>query len=320
MHHLGDGPVRVARLPLAVAFLVAFAGMMLGAEAPRAAEPAAMAPAGVAFDTLPIVAPRESDSTAVLKLQAIVVTGANPIKDKLTWTVVRPASGDQPAVAVARQTAAQPLFKLPPGDYLVEASWQGIRSQRPISIKASRPTTFVMNFNTGSIKIKMIPYTGAEVISTPVQWDIYPHKKGLGGNLDPAMRVASVSSPQQQFTLPAGQYIVRASYSGTTADLVIPIEAGHTYKYTINLYAANVKLTPVGAKGEDIVWSVFRQKLDEHGNRTLVQTRTGGSPTLLLREGNYIVAARQGNLAGETLVQVAAGTTPKVKVTLKKKS
>lgn len=313
--------MRVARLPFAVAFAIAISGIMIGAEAPKAEEQAAiLAPLAVAFDTMPISAPTESESTAVLKLQAIVVTGANPIKDKITWTVVRPESAGQPAVALARQTAAQPSFKLPPGSYVIEASWQGLRSQRPVTISASKPTTFVLNFNTGSIKMKMIPYTGAEVISTPVQWDVYPHKKGLGGNLDPAMRVASVSSAQQQFTLPAGQYIVRASYGGTTADLVVPIEAGHTYKYTINLYSANVKLTPVGAQGDNIVWSVFRQKLDTHGNRVLVQTRTEGSPTLLLREGNYIVAARQGDKAGETLVQVAAGTTPKIKITLKKKS
>jgi hypothetical protein len=149
-----------------------------------------------------------------------------------------------------------------------------------------------------------------------VQWDIYPHKKGLGGNLDPATRVASVSAPQQDFVLPAGQYIIRASYNGTTADLVVPVEAGITYKYTINLYAANVKFAPVGAKGEDIVWSVFKEKPDPNGNRVLVQTQTGNSPVMLLREGRYIVAARQGNKGGELPLVVSAGTKPTVKVTL----
>lgn len=315
---MGEITVHTARLLCAAAIATFGLGIAPGGIGSGIADdqaPAA-APMLASFDALPLDAPAANAATVVLKLQAIVVTGAKPIKDPIAWTVVRPATEGKPAVAVARVSKAEPTIKLPPGNYIVEANWNGMRSQREVGLVAGKPSTQLFNFNSGAIKMKMILYTGAEVVNKPVQWDIYPHKKGLGGNLDPATRVASVNAPQQDFVLPAGQYIIRASYNGTTADLVVPIEAGHTYKYTINLYAANVKFAPVGAKGEDIVWSVFKQKPDAAGNRVLVQTRTGNSPTILLREGNYIVAAQQGSKSGEAMLQVSAGTKPTVKVTL----
>lgn len=315
---MGDEPVHIARLLCAAVVAVVGLGIAPGGIGSGIADDQAPAPAPmlVSYDALPLDTPAADTATAVLKLQAIVVVGAKPIKDPIVWTVVRPDGDGKPAAALARQTKAEPTIKLPPGSYIVEANWNGMRSQREVAIVAGKPSTQVFNFNTGAVKIKMIPYTGAAVVATPVQWDIYPHKKGLGGNLDPATRIASVSAPQQEFVLPAGQYIFRASYNGTTADLVVPVEAGHTYKYTINLYAANVKFTPVGAKGNDIVWSVFKAKPDPNGNRILVQTQTGNTPTMLLREGHYIVAARQGNKSGEAMLVVSAGTKPTVKVTL----
>jgi hypothetical protein len=311
-------PVRTARLLFAASIAIIGFGGAPGGSGGAAADDQAPAATTtlVSYDALPVETPAANTTTAVLKLQAIVAAGAKPIKDPIVWTVVRPDGNGQPAAAVARQTKSEPTIKLPPGSYIVEANWNGMRSQRSVDLIAGKPSTQVFNFNTGTVKIKMIPYTGAAVVATPVQWDIYPHKKGNGGHLDPATRVASVSAPQQEFVLPAGQYIFRASYNGTTADLVVPVEAGHSYKYTINLYAATVKFSPVGAKGDDIVWSVFKQKPDANGNRVLVQTQTGNSPSMLLREGNYIVAARQGNKAGEAMLAVSAGTNPKVKVTL----
>lgn len=279
-----------------------------------AAAPAPAPAAPIAYSDLPLSA-LPPGGTAPLHLQAIVVQGAKPIKDPIIWTVVVPAANGQPAQAIARVTKAQPKLDLPPGNYIVEANWNGARIEKKVLVQAGKTRTEVLNFNAGTITMKMIPHTGAAAISNPVQWEVYPHLKGAGQKLDPATRVASVSAPSQSFVLPAGNYIIRASYGGATADLVAPVEAGITYKYTINLYAGKIGFS-ANSQAADILWQVYRAKPEQDGTHRLIATQTGAAPSFLLREGRYYVVATAGGKTGQSQFEVFAGNNAKVKVTL----
>jgi len=269
-----------------------------------------------AYKDLPLEAPKAADSTGTLKLTAVVATGAiKNIADPIAWTVVRKADGGVPQAVVARDKAPTVTFKLPPGKYIVEGIWKAIVVQREIEVPTGKPYTVLFNYNAGTISLKMIPYSGAAPITSAVKWELYFMRKGNGANLQDNDKLFMVVAPTQQFSLPAGNYVVRASYGGTSADLVMPIEAGHSYKYTINLYSAQVTFNAAGAD-KTTSWQVLRAKPDGDGQRRMVASQTGVSPTFLLREGKYIVKVATGNLHAEQAFEVKAAknTTMKIKL------
>jgi hypothetical protein len=269
-----------------------------------------------AYKDLPLEAPKAADSTATLKMTAVVATGAiKNIADPIQWTVVRKANGGIPQAVVARDKSATATFKLPPGKYTVEGIWKAIVVQRDVDLPAGKPHTELFNYNAGTISLKMIPYSGAAPITSAVKWELYFMRKGSGANLQDNDKLFMVVAPTQQFSLPAGSYVVRASYGGTSADLVMPIEAGHSYKYTINLYSAQVTFNAAGAD-KTTIWQVLRAKPDGDGQRRMVASQTGTSPSFLLREGKYIVKVATGGLHGEQAFEVHAAKNATVKVKL----
>jgi hypothetical protein len=133
--------------------------------------------------------------------------------------------------------------------------------------------------------------------------------------------VAQKTISSASFTLPAGSYVIRAGYKGTQSDLVIPLQAGQSYNYTINLYAGQAKLTavkPTGPTREPVEWKIVREKPGADGKYQLVTTSSESSPQLLLREGNYLVLGRVGDLWGVQPLSIKAGRITTTKVALKR--
>jgi hypothetical protein len=271
-----------------------------------------------AYKDLPLETPKPADATGTLKLTAVVASGAyKNLTDPIRWTVVRTATGGVPQAVVARDKNATATFKLPPGKYVVEGIWKAIVVQRDVEVPSGKPLTTLFNFNAGTISLKMIPYTGAPAITSAVKWELYFMRKGAGANLQDSDKLFMVVAPTQQFSLPAGHYVVRASYGGTSADLVMPVEAGHSYKYTINLYSAKVTFSAAGTD-KNTTWQVLRARPDNDGQHRMVASQTGESPTFLLREGKYIMRVSTGDKKGEEPFEVKAARNSTVKVKLAK--
>jgi hypothetical protein len=116
--------------------------------------------------------------------------------------------------------------------------------------------------------------------------------------------------------------VIRAAYKGTQSDLVIPMAPNQSYTYTINLYAGNAKLSAANVGGttlkKGVAWQIVRAKPSADGTYQLVTSSADASPQLLIREGNYLVVARQGDLWGTEKLSIKAGRTTSVKVKLKK--
>jgi hypothetical protein len=168
------------------------------------------------------------------------------------------------------------------------------------------------------LTIGMIPNSGRGFISDPIDWQVFTYAKGTTEN---GQLVAHKSLSSANFTLPAGSYVIRAGYRGTQADLVIPLQAGQSYNYTINLYAGQAKLTAMKLTGpahEAVDWKIVREKPDADGKYQLVTSSSQASPQLLVREGNYLVIARIGDLWGVQPLSIKAGRITTTKVTLKR--
>lgn len=263
------------------------------------------------------LAPDAGVATARVKLDAVVAYGAQPMTTPLQWTIIRPASSSGPEQVLLTQSGVAPQFDMAPGRYIVQASTGAMTVQQEVIVSAGE-SKHTINFNAGFLTMSMIPHTGAQPISTPILWEVFEYRKG---GVTPDALVTSASAAAQAFTLPAGAYVVRASYNGTTADLVVPLDPGRTYNYTINLYAGTVGLTAVsesgGSIGEGVVYEIYKAAPDQNGERTLIATYNGGASTVMLREGSYLLVARGAGMQGEIPFQVAAGQKGNVKVVMK---
>ena len=166
--------------------------------------------------------------------------------------------------------------------------------------------------------IGMIPNSGRGFITEPIDWQVFTYSKGTTEN---GQLVAQKSMSSATFTLPAGSYVVRAAYKGTQSDLVVPLQPGGSYNYTINLYAGQAKLVavkPTGPAREPVEWTVVREKPGLDGKYQQVTTLKDASPQILVREGNYLVIGRIGDMWGVAPLAIKAGRITTTKVTLKR--
>jgi hypothetical protein len=248
-----------------------------------------------------------------LHVQAVLAEGARKaVTGPVTWTVTELFNDKKPGEVVGSKTEASPTFSLPPGKYLVTGKMGEAQGQETVEL-TSAPVTVNVNLNAGVLRVNLIPYAGAKVVSDPVHWELFNYSRGSGAKA----RVSEANAPAWEFILPAGGYVLRAAYEGTLSELVVPLAAGQTFNYTLNLYAGTVKTAAVTEKGggfkDPVSWEVVRA-----ADRTqLVTSASSPSGQFTLREGRYIVLARQGNLAGEAPLEVKAGKSSSVKVTMK---
>jgi hypothetical protein len=265
--------------------------------------------------------PIPSGPPTKVTLQASVMQGAKPLRDPLVWTISVPLAGtiDRPGAQVATQNGPKGEFALPQGTYVVTIK-DAEAIIHSVMIVGATPISKVIPLNVSVVGVKMIPYTGAKVITQPIHWEVFSSALGAPG---PRSKVVDAFAPQTYFTLVAGYYVVRAHYSDIHADLAMLVEPGVTYSYTVDLYAATVAAKVVDHAGKapkgDVTWEVIRTAVDAAGQHQVVASNKGANPSFLLREGNYMVIATAADGSkGQAAVAVRAGQTSRITVKLAK--
>jgi hypothetical protein len=243
--------------------------------------------------------------------------GGNQIKTPVTWTVTKLDKSGQPeAKPTAVQTAATFKGELKTGHYVVLAQSQGIAVKEKVFVGSDKLShNLVMGM--ARISLNMITSRGRKPITDPIEWEVYTYQKG---KTEAGVLVDKFKGSTANFSLMAGGYVVRAKYKDTKADLVVPLAAGQSYDYTINLYAGYAKLAAVANKKavkQNVTYQIVRQKPNENGEYELVAEKQGASPNVMLREGNYVLIARYGKMWGRQDLSVQAGQTKTVKVTVR---
>jgi hypothetical protein len=289
-------------------------------------------------------------------LNAVASPGGPALNQPVEWKVTKLDKTGAP-IGEALATGKAPVLKtdLKPGAYVILATLGDIKIQqglmvgsgtetRNIVIAAKTPAASTASaaapastakatqttaaakpalpnpavVGSAKLTIGMIPNSGRSAITEPIKWQVYTYSKGDTEN---GVLVANQNAPSGVFTLPAGSYVIRATYKGTQSDLVIPMTAGQSYKYTINLYAGQAKLTavtPTTAARDSVSWQIVREKPDETGKYKLVTSSAEASPLLWVREGKYLVVARVGDMWGVQPLSVTAGRVTTTKVKLKR--
>jgi hypothetical protein len=176
-------------------------------------------------------------------------------------------------------------------------------------------TSAAMAQGTGTIELSMIPSVGAARVDGPVHWEILTYARDEQGR---RWAVADGVGAVRTFTLPEGTYAVRGTYSGIVANHIVEVKADVAYNYVLNLYASWVRLVAVGKESgrafqDSVQWEVYRASDLEEGKPQVAST-SEPQPRLLLREGSYVVKARQSLFAGEAAITLEPGPGRDVEV------
>jgi hypothetical protein len=169
--------------------------------------------------------------------------------------------------------------------------------------------------NTGTIELSMIPNVGAATVKEPVHWEVMTYARDAQGR---RWAVTDGVGAVKTFELPAGTYTVHGCVSGIQATHTVEVKAGAKYTYVLNLYAAHVKAVAVGKESgrafqDTIDWTVYRADDAAAGKPPLV-TVSAAQPRLLLKEGRYLIEARQDTFSGQIEVTVVPGETREIRV------
>lgn len=253
----------------------------------------------------------------------VTISAANGVDGKaitepVSWTIVKLDKNGKPAKKPAVQEAAAVLkTKLKPGQYQVLGQAKGMAAKQTFTV-GKEPVVRTVTFGMSEIMIKMITSKGRKPVKEPIQWEMLTYVKGQpnGGQL-----VDTVKAPTATFQVPAGGYVVRATYNGATADLVVPLKPGQSYEYTLNLYAGYTEPAAFNGKNkimQDVTWQIVRTKPNDKGEYELVAEHRAPEPKIMLREGKYLLIARYGDMWGKETLNVTAGELGKVKVKLVK--
>src|SRR5262245_4127892 len=241
-----------------------------------------------------------------------------PINEPISWVVSKLDSNGKPSKTPTIQEASKVLkTKLKPGQYQVLGMAKGMTAKQVFTV-GKEPVVRNVMFGMADISIKMITSKGRKPVTEPIQWEMITYVKGAP---DKGQHVDMVTAPTASFTVPAGGYVVRASYKGVVADLVVPLKAGKAYDYTLKLYAGYTDaLAFNGTKKimQDVTWQVVRAKPNAKGEYELVTEVKSSKPNIMLREGKYLLIARFGEMWGKEDLNIMAGEVIKTKVKLVK--
>lgn len=240
------------------------------------------------------------------------------ISEPVSWTVTKLDKNGKPSKSPTVQQAA-PVLKttLKPGQYQVLGQAKGMLAKQTFTV-GKEPVARTLTFGMSDISIKMIMSKGRKPVTESIQWELLTYVKGQP---DKGKHVDMVTAPTAHFSVVAGGYVVRATYKGITADLVVPLRAGQAYDYTLNLYAGYADAAAFnGSKKvmQKVTWQVVRQKPNEKGEYDLVTEVTSTEPKIMLREGKYLLIARFGDMWGKENLNVTASEVAKIKVKLVK--
>lgn len=259
-----------------------------------------------------------SASEAEVTINAANGADGKAMTEKISWTITKLDKNGKPGkTPTVTEAAAVLKTKLKPGQYQVLGQAKGMAAKQTFTV-GKEPVVRTVTFGMSEISIKMITSKGRKPVNDPIQWEMLTYVKGKP---DGGTRVDIVTAPTASFVVPAGGYVVRASYKGTTADLVVPLKAGQAYDYTLNLYAGYTEAAAFNGKNkvmQDVTWQVLREKQNAKGEHELVAEQVGAEPKIMLREGKYLIIARYKDTWGKERLNVTAGEVAKVKIKLGK--
>jgi hypothetical protein len=255
------------------------------------------------------VAEPDAPANPNVSFTAVVAPGAEPIKDGMKYRIWR-KSGKR--YYLAHEIGHSDKVALAPGDYRLEAKYGRAVKVEDFQVVSEKPMVHTVDLNAGWATLRLISHLNGKPLDGPTEWDLYTYGRGKDGK---RVKIDSSGKTQPAYVLSAGHYYVEARHGEAEVNHVIEITAGHRYTYTLNLNAGTMRTFAEVAEGVDpmkpIVWEVYPA---EGGDP--VARNVAPEADFVLNEGRYVVVASQGDIVSRREINVRAGQSQDLHLTL----
>jgi len=249
---------------------------------------------------------------AQVRLTALLTSDGQKIDRDLVWRVFR--SDDDPSgksKLISTHRTPNPVLRVAPGDYVVNAAFGRANVTRKITVKADAAgeTTERFVLNAGGMRVTAkVAETAAPV--TSVTYSIYSDRDQTG---DRRLIISSVK-PGLVIRLNAGIYHIISSVGDANAIVQsdVTVEAGKLTEATVTHSAAKATLKLVSRPGGEALagthWTIKTQQ------GVVVKESSGALPTHVLAPGTYTAIARSQGKTLQRSFTVTDGQATQVEV------
>lgn len=224
--------------------------------------------------------------TGVLRLDASYAETGTPISAGLIWRIFEERPGADTPALVARSDEPEPAIALPPGNYVIHASYGYASQTQRITMLWSDIATS-LRVSAGALSVRGV-VSDAPVPPTEIRYAVYVP---VGGDQEGRLVAANVRG-DEIVRLPEGTYHVVSTFGDGNSIMRtdIEVEAGQITEATLNHRAATVTLKLVGYAGGEAYAGTAFSVLTPGGD--VVREAIGAFPSVTLAEGEYVVIAR----------------------------
>jgi hypothetical protein len=239
----------------------------------------------------PVAAPAspQRSAQALVNLSAVFAGETNVIPAGLIWRILRDDDQGRPQI-VQRSDLANPAISLPPGGYIVHATYGFASASKRITLRAGDTTNERLIIGAGALRLGAA-IGGIPIAPARVTFSIFVP---IGNDLEGRLVQANVR-PGDLVRLPEGNYHIVSNYGDTNAitRTDLRVDSGRITDATIPHRAATVTLKLVTAPGGEALAGTAFSVLTPGGD--VIREAIGAFPQMILAEGDYIVIARQDN-------------------------
>ena len=258
---------------------------------------------------------RPAEEKQGLRLRAKLTATMRAIGKPVEWTVYRVENMEEALwKQVAAIRAAEPVFKLEPGTYLVRARYGFVTASKMMSVSGGKLTDATFVLNAGGIRI----LSHLVFVDTPhgmrATHFIYTGEADENG-----MRTLIAKSETQGeiIRLNAGKYrvISRLGDANSVVSTDVEVSPGVLTAVEVNHKAGVLTLKIHGGDGDTPADKTDLVVFDENG--ALVTRARGGKTTTILAPGRYTVSAEQAGRKVTTDFDIRIGEDKALNLTLK---
>lgn len=261
--------------------------------------------------------PQQAERAAAgLAMTATLTEDGKPIEQGLLWRIFQvPAgatAGAKP-VPVELRRDPSPRLKLPPGDYIIVASYGRAYATRQISLSPGAVVSERLVLNAGGLKVRAVLPNGAAPPDMSVSFDVYVGEADQSGNRP---KVVSGGRPGRVVRLNSGAYQIVSVYGDVNAIVraEVNIEPGKIAEVTVKHHCAKVTFKLVTRQGGD-AQADTRWLIQSPQGETIVES-SGALPSHILAAGPYLVVARHGGRTFKREFTVEPGDAMQIEVVM----
>ncbi len=238
----------------------------------------------------PSTAPAVPTGLGQVNLIALLTQDGQKIDQGMVWRVFQDKSApDGRNKLVAELRHPSPVLRLPPGGYLVNASFGRAYTIRRIELKAGEmpPEKFVIN--AGGLRLSALVGNGEPAPANTVTFDILSDERDQFANRS---KIMGGAKPGTIVRLNSGIYHVISTYGDANAQVRtdVTVETGKLTEVTVAHAAAKATFKLVMRVGGealvDTQWSIATPQGE------VVKESIGALPTHTLAPGSYVVSAK----------------------------